>query len=253
MSLGETVLFLDSDDLLDPDCLRRRLEVLEADPSLDAVVGQALQFRDQPGDLGNDNFWGQWTEGDDDLNRFLANDIPWQTSGPLWRRAALDRIGLWDESLQHVGHDHEFHVRALCRGVRISRLAGVDYFWRVPRCDSLSSLESFKRRHRDGGMICAYQAILREVVSSGADTACRRRLMAVEVIQLASRCRTFGGSPSVAEQGVLVACRLGLLEPWRAWACSLLLRAWWRIGTRVPAMALLHRLALQTATSAPPI
>lgn len=139
MAHGEAVLFLDSDDLLAPDCLRRRLALLDAEPSIDAVVGQGLHFHDNPGDLGSDNIWGHWSPGENDLDRFLANAILWQTSGPLlFRRSALDRVGPWDESLQHVGHDHEFHVRALCRDVSIHKLPGVNYYWRVPHLDSLS-------------------------------------------------------------------------------------------------------------------
>jgi glycosyltransferase involved in cell wall biosynthesis len=245
MAQGEVVLFLDSDDLLAPDCLHRRLIRLDADPSIDAVVGQALRFRHNPGDLGSDNIWGHWLPGQDDLDRFLAHGILWQTSGPLWRRRALDRVGPWDETLQHVGHDHEFHVRALCRGVRMHKLLGVDYYWRVPRKDSLSSLESFKIRFGDGGMISAYRSIMAVVMASGVLTPHRQRLIRAEVIRLAMNCRNFGGSPSLAERGLLDAYGYGLIGPLKISICRLLLRCWWRIGGRLPAMALLNRLAKQ--------
>lgn len=250
MAQGEAVLFLDSDDLLAPDCLRRRLALLDTEPSIDAVVGQALRFRDNPGDLGSDNIWGHWLPGEDDLDRFLANSILWQTSGPLWRRTALDRVGPWDECLQHVGHDHEFHVRALSRGVRMYKLPGVDYYWRVPRQDSLSSLESFKTRHGDGGMISAYRSIMAVVMASGVLTPHRRRLISGEVIRLAVNCRNFGGSPSVAEQGLLDAYGHDLIGPLKTGVCRLLLRCWWRIGGGLPAMALLNRLARQAEQAA---
>ena len=245
MAQGEAVLFLDSDDLLAPDCLCLRLAFLDAEPSLDAVVGQALRFSVNPGDLGSDNIWGLWLPGEDDLARFLANGIPWQTSGPLWRRSALDRVGPWDESLQHVGHDHEFHVRALCCGLRMHKSPGVDYYWRVPRQDSLSSLESFKTRHGDGGMIKAYRRIMNDVITSGVLTPHRRRLISGEVIRLAMSCRNFGGSPSVAERGLLDAYGYGLIGPLKTGVCRLLLRCWWRIGGRLPSMALLNRLAAE--------
>ena len=247
MALGESILFLDSDDLLDPRCLEYRIKELNSDPSLDAVVGQALRFRDKPGDLGSDSIWSQWSPGEDDLDSFLTQDIQWQTSGPLWRRTALDRVGPWEERLQHVGHDHEFHVRALCRGVRVHKLSWVDYFWRIPRTDSLSSFESFKKRHRDGSMITAYRAILAEVVHSGSATPHRRRLMAGEGIRLAVCCRNFGGTPSVAEQAVLDARRQRLLGACNTWFCRLLLRCWLPIGCRLPAMMLLNRLATQVS------
>ena len=250
MAQGQAVLFLDSDDLLASDCLRRRLALLDAEPSIDAVVGQALHFRDNPGDLGSDSIWGHWSPGENDLDRFLSNAILWQTSGPLWRRRALDSVGPWDESLQHVGHDHEFHVRALCRGVRMHKFPGVDYYWRVPRQDSLSSLESFKTRHGDGGMISAYRSIIAVVMASGVITPHRRRLISGEVIRLAMNCRNFGGSPSVAERGLVDAYGYGLIGPLKTGFCRFLLRCWWRIGGTIPAMGLLNRLARQAEPSA---
>ena len=249
MAQGQMVLFLDSDDVLAVDCLRGRLEVLEADTSLDAVVGQALHFREQPGDMGDDNIWGRWTSDETDIDRFLADDIPWQTSGPLWRREALDKVGPWDEQLQHVGHDHEFHVRALCRGIRVRKIPVVDYFWRVPRKDSLSSLQSFKCRHGDGGMITAYRQIMADVMENGVCTPPRATVMANQVIQLAVLCRNFGGWPSEAEQGVLDAHDHGILGYWKTKACRVLLRCWWRIGGVVPAMSLLSRIPANAIAS----
>jgi len=239
---GEGVLFLDSDDLLAPSCLSRRVEELEADTSLDCVVGQAGYFLDHPFDLGKERIWGVWKLGVDDLDLFLADSIPWQTSGPLWRHTALERIGPWDERLVHVGHDHEFHVRALCLGIRHKKLEGVDYFWRVPRSDSLSSHDSFKRRHRDGGMVKAYRAIINDVVGTGNLTPSRAEIMVREVIKLAIRCRNFGGSAELAEGGLIDARHHHLLGPWKTIACRLLLRCWWRMVGRLPAMGLLSRL-----------
>jgi GNAT superfamily N-acetyltransferase len=183
------------------------------------------------------------------LDCFIANGIQWQTSGPLWRREALDRIGPWNENLQHVGHDHEFHVRALCRGLKIRKIPKVDYFWRVPRTDSLSSFESFKRRHSDGSMIKAYRSIITEVIRSGAYTPLRARLIAHEAIQLAVCCRSFGGSPAQAEKGLLDAHRFHLLGFWTTVVCRLLLRSWVAIAGKRPAMSLLSRMSFKVLNS----
>ena len=244
MAQGQAILFLDSDDLLAPNCLSQRLKILETDPHLDCVIAQAGYFLDQPFDVGKERIWGLWNAGDDDLDLFLSDKIPWQTSGPLWRQTSLERIGPWDEKLVHVGHDHEFHVRALCKGIQYKKEEIVDYFWRVPRNDSLSSLESFKRRHRDGGMIKAYQAIMKDVVFSGKVTQQRTNLMTKEIIKLAIQCRNFGGSSELAEQGIMDAHRHHLLKYWKLIICRVLLRCWWRVGGIVPAMSLLGRLAV---------
>ena len=176
---------------------------------------------------------------------------PWHplaNQSPLWCRTALDRVGPWDESLQHVGHDHQFHIRALSLDLRIYKLRVVDYYWRVPRPDSLTSLESFRTRHGDGGMIAAYRKIMAEV--SGMLTPRRRRVMSSEEIRLAVNCRNVGGSPSGPELGLLDARRFGFIGPLRSWACRLLLRCWWRIAGRLPAMSLMNRLASRAEQTA---
>ena len=130
------------------------------------------------------------------------------------------------------------------------KLPGVDYYWRVPREDSLSSLESFKTRHGDGGMITAYRRIMTDVMTIGVLTPHRRRLIGGEVIRLALNCRNFGGSPSVAERGLLDAYGYGLIGLLKTGVCRLLLRCWWRIGGLLPSMALLNRLARQAEPAA---
>ena len=90
---GRYVVFLDSDDLLEPDCLRGRAALLDGRPDLDYCVNAMRCFRQHPGDT--DRAWNTLTD-EDDLDRFLLMDGPWQTTGVTWRRAALDVVGGWD-------------------------------------------------------------------------------------------------------------------------------------------------------------
>lgn len=251
MARGDAIIFLDSDDILSPNCLERRLRVLSSDEAYDAVVGQALCFSCTVGDLGTDKIWAPWSDSNDDLDCFLANDIPWQTSGPLWRREALARVGDWNEQLFRGAQDYEFHVRALARGVRFYKLLGIDYYWRTPRIDSYSSLEGFKKRHCDGGMIAAYRMIMDEVICCNVDTPLRRKIMANTVIHFSVLCRNFGGKASVAERGILDAHRHGLIGAVSTILFRLLLRVWWHFLGRVPAMSLMTRLSpfIQSQTS----
>src|SRR5947208_2324953 len=48
---GELVIFLDSDDLLAPHCLERRIEFIAARPELDFAVFPCQLFLNQPGDI----------------------------------------------------------------------------------------------------------------------------------------------------------------------------------------------------------
>jgi hypothetical protein len=118
------VVMLDSDDVLSPDCLDRRVRAIRRNRDLDFATFQGGVFNEQPGDLGrvlNGEMIG------DDLCRFLyVDEAPWQTSAPIWRRASLQRLGLFDESLLSW-QDIELHVRAIASGCRYIREPQVDH------------------------------------------------------------------------------------------------------------------------------
>lgn len=132
-SMAPYVVFLDSDDLLEPCAVARRVEAMRARPELDFVISAARCFIYEPGDTAW--LWNMdepaWTP-QRDLDRFLARDIPWQTTSPTWKRRALARIGGWDEEAPS-GQDLDFHVRALVAGLGYDRLDGYDFHWRMGR------------------------------------------------------------------------------------------------------------------------
>jgi glycosyltransferase involved in cell wall biosynthesis len=108
-SRAELIIFLDSDDLLKPDCLDRRVSIMRRNPDLDFAVFCAAVFRDRIGDL--QRLYHSMEPGDD-LLRFLSHECIWEISGPIWRRPFLKRIEGFDESLLSM-QDLEMHVRAL--------------------------------------------------------------------------------------------------------------------------------------------
>jgi glycosyltransferase involved in cell wall biosynthesis len=117
------VVLLDSDDLLAPACLARRVALMKRNLDFDFATFQGGVFTSMPGDLGrvmDDQLLG------DDLCRFLYFEAPWQTSAPIWRRDSLLRIGLLDEALLSW-QDIELHVRAITAGCRYIRLPEVDH------------------------------------------------------------------------------------------------------------------------------
>ena len=129
-SVGDYVVFLDSDDLLEASALELRVHDLDQHSQADAIVTYCRLFREQPRDTSV--AWNKlWTDEPDDLRRFLRRDIVWQTTSPTWRREALKRIGGWDEDCQS-GQDWEFHIRALLAGLRIRKVNSVDHHWRMP-------------------------------------------------------------------------------------------------------------------------
>src|SRR5439155_1520156 len=64
-SSGKLVIFLDSDDLLAPSCLARRVDVMDAHPQLDFAVFPGLVFQDEPDDL---QYLFNADTGEDDLD-----------------------------------------------------------------------------------------------------------------------------------------------------------------------------------------
>lgn len=123
---ADFIVFLDSDDLLEPDCLVRRVEIMRRNLDIDFAVSRMGVFLKAPGDLGRElsaDLLG------DDLLSFLFFETPWQTTAPTWRQAALRRLGGFDESLPSW-QDVDLHVRAIAGGLRYLRFPHVDYHMR---------------------------------------------------------------------------------------------------------------------------
>jgi len=105
---GKYLIFLDSDDLLAPYCLTKRVKYMEESPGLDFAVYHILTFEHEPGDVNI--LWNVLNE-EDDLLRFFSDDTPWQTSSPIWRKDFVEKLR-WNENCIS-GQDWDFHVRAL--------------------------------------------------------------------------------------------------------------------------------------------
>jgi len=154
-SRGQYVVFLDSDDLLAPECLEYRVRVMDDDPSLDFAVFMAALFRDRPGDLCL--LWNRYTF-EDDLDRMIRMDVPWGPHCPIWRRRALLRVGPWDERALSW-QDWEFHVRALCRGLKYRKVERVDCYYRR----SLHGIEQISKGNTRGLHLGSHERTLAKV------------------------------------------------------------------------------------------
>ncbi len=117
------VVLLDSDDVLAPQCLERRAAVMSRNADLDFATFQSGVFVDEIGDIRAE--LDPQLSGDD-LCRFLYFEAPWIITAPIWRRATLMRLGLFDETLLSW-QDIELHVRAICAGSHYVRFAEVDH------------------------------------------------------------------------------------------------------------------------------
>jgi glycosyltransferase involved in cell wall biosynthesis len=183
-SRGEFVIFLDSDDLLAPHCLQQRVDVMRRAPELDFAVFPCRLFLETPGDLAL--LWNADTGGDD-LDRFLDIDVPWQTTSPIWRRSALDRVGPWDERAR-TAQDWEFHIRALVRGLKYDRIGRPDCYWRRPSAerDTIGKSSAMEPDYIRSRLEVA-EHVLAVLRDGGAMTPRRQRILAGLYFRVAER------------------------------------------------------------------
>ena len=126
-STGEFIQFLDADDYLKPDKLQRHAAMLNAEPGLDLVYGNAWYFDDaEPTKQIRQGF------GPDPHEDWVANTAALPVApllqlvqrntmpicSPLFRRSVLDRAGFMDESMRAL-EDWEFWIRCANAGACI--------------------------------------------------------------------------------------------------------------------------------------
>lgn len=123
---SDLVVFLDSDDLLDRDSLALRVQAMQRNQDLDFCVFRTGVFSKTPGDLNRELVS---EDGGDDLLAFLFFETPWQTTAPTWRRAALEKLQGFDETLPSW-QDIDLHVRAISAGQHYLRYPRIDHHMR---------------------------------------------------------------------------------------------------------------------------
>ena len=172
-SRTELGVFLDSDDLLRPHCLARRVEFMRQNPVLDFTVFRGSLFRKSIGDLNA--WWHPMTLGDD-LLRFLSHECVWQTSGPIWRLAFLKQIGCFDEALPCM-QDLELHVRALSASPKYLCFQDVDHDIRTEDDGKKISVRYYNDPAYFEAAERVHDKLLETVTDRGLLTSTRRRAL----------------------------------------------------------------------------
>lgn len=145
LSTGEWLQYLDSDDYLLPDKVATQVAYLETHPDLDILCSPATGERYE-GDATSRRF--RPFPEDRDPWVFLARWYLPQTGGPLWRKSAIARAGLWKVD-QPCCQEHELYSRLLISGARFGFLneQGAIYrLWSTGTVSRKNKWEVYRRR-----------------------------------------------------------------------------------------------------------
>lgn len=132
-SQGKYVIFFDSDDLISENCLRQRVEYMEAHPDIDFSIFPSHSFKpreDYQTLQKLDVCWGKRGNGDV-LEKFLKNEYPFLVVSCIYRRESIQNIK-WREDIP-VRQDFMFNLSVLFADLKFDYCdyAEYDYFYRV--------------------------------------------------------------------------------------------------------------------------
>ncbi|MFZ4672013.1 MAG: glycosyltransferase family 2 protein [Flavobacterium sp.] len=141
LAKGDYIVYLDSDDLLAPFCLEQRVSLFNQNQSCHFLVFKNILFQEESIEKGF--YWNIDTD-EDDLSRFLRMDALWQTSGPIYKKEFLIKMGGFDENLL-FWQDYDLHLRCLLlKGIYLKFFdLPVDVYIRDGRKDTISRSISF--------------------------------------------------------------------------------------------------------------
>lgn len=147
---ADWLIFLDTDDLLHPNCLTQRLKAAQKAAEKQVLYFPILVFEN---DIDECFLWDDsnhpiaWLEG------LLMMTPPVQGSGTLWPRNLWESHGGWREDLR-VWQDIELHARAHWKGVQFKAAKDVtpDFYLRVSP-DSLSRVGFHSREKLESRLI----------------------------------------------------------------------------------------------------
>ncbi len=130
---GDFVMFLDSDDLLAPDCLENRLKSSREFPDADMWIFSMQYFKEIPEDTDRIVNNPTLEEGDSFLKKFLRYEIPWPITGMFFPRKGMELR--FDENLGRF-QDVDFGLRFILNSskpIKVFENSKPDCFYRMPQ------------------------------------------------------------------------------------------------------------------------
>ncbi len=127
---GKLLIFLDSDDLIVPHCLEKRVGFLNKNDQLDFAVFTQATFQEEI-HANQPIFTKYFSDNEEYLNAFISDQHPWQTSGPLWKKESFITTGGFREDYT-IMEDPELHIRALLTSMKFKVIKDEpDFFYRL--------------------------------------------------------------------------------------------------------------------------
>lgn len=203
MASGKYIIFLDADDLLKQECVENRVRIFEQKPYNDFIVFQCELFNQTPGDMGI--YWNYFS-AENDLDRFIRVDTPWQTSGPIWKKKSIEIINGWDEDAISW-QDWEFHIRALTAGFSYLKVPEVDFYYRKNVVDSISKRDISEERYLYFGKLMKKMYLILD--DSNQLTSKRKRYLMGKLTHIAIISFSYFNNWNLARAVLLNAFQLG--------------------------------------------
>jgi glycosyltransferase involved in cell wall biosynthesis len=172
---GDLIQFLDADDLLDADKIRRQVERLNAAPAASVASGAWVRFARDPSEavFTPEAVWRDFAPQDFLIASWLGGgmmpNFAWLTP-----RAVIERAGPWDESLS-VNDDGEFFCRVGLASSGIVFCADARGYYRSAGAPTLS------RRRDSQAHASAFTAV---------DLSCRHLLQRCDSAAAKKACAT---------------------------------------------------------------
>lgn len=112
LSLGKFIQFFDSDDIMHPDHLLKKMQLLN-NSEVDFVVCKLKSFSTNQGDVCfYDHDVPDFVVGDSLFESFATGSFPMMMQMPMWRKNVLDEVMPFREDIQLL-EDHELYLRIL--------------------------------------------------------------------------------------------------------------------------------------------
>jgi len=172
---ADWLIFLDTDDLLHPDCLKQRLEAAQSAKDNEVLYFPILVFEET---IDECHLWDDPDHPTEWLEGVLTMRPPVQGSGTFWPRSLWDSHGGWREDLR-VWQDIELHARAHWDGVEFNPAPGAfpDFYLRVSP-DSLSRV-GFHSKEKLESRLLVIEECWARIQKQGATESERKAMAAM--------------------------------------------------------------------------